>query len=441
MRVIDNVFLALKRLRSRFFESLLMIVAIGLGTGVICSALALTLVFMDLQTAATRDMSYMYRQITISSGDDYVYSTDSIGVKRLGDHIPEPAKLTIDVLGEIKESCPDVAYVFSERGGTIQFREHDDSFWERFRGVMTPEDYQKMEEERQKYYLNVTLTTPDYFGYKEVKLARGSFFSDRDVEEANPVIVLGARAAERLFPGEDAIGKQVSSPMGTQPLTVIGVLELLDEDEESAMSWENSRTNSSGFAPLTVNIWGGPIEPEIYYITAIATSTDTVLQAERQINNYMRSRFVEGYTVRSYFADLMQIQPAMTRGQIIAVLAASLGLLIAAINILNLMLARMLRRTKEIGVLVALGSTRRGIFSSFLWEALLLGVFGAILGFVLSFAGKGILVSLLGSIPIKIDYRVFVSAVGISGIVSLLFGVYPAVEASRINPVDALRTD
>jgi hypothetical protein len=291
VRIIDNILMALKRLKSRFFESLLMIIAIGLGTGVICSALALTLMFIDLQSATSQDMDYYYRQITISSGDDYMGG--DIGVRRVGDHIPEPAKLTIDVLKEIKDSCPDVAYVYTETGTSLQIAEEEEPFWQRFSGPMTQEEYQKMEEERRKYYLDVTMTTPDYFGYREVKLARGSFFSDRDVEEGSPVIVLGARAAERLFPGVDPIGKEVSSSIRAQFLTVIGVLELLDEDREDIRSWENARFNNCGFAPVTINLWSGATEHEVNYITAISTSSDTVAQAERQINNFMKSRFTE----------------------------------------------------------------------------------------------------------------------------------------------------
>jgi putative ABC transport system permease protein len=437
--IVDNISMALKRLRARLFESLLMIIAIGLGIGVICSALALTFMFIDLQSSTVRDMEYYNRQITISSGEEYMRG--GLGVTLVGDHIPEPAKFTLDIIAGIKDNCPDVAYVYEERGTALQIMEYDQSFWDRYSEVITMEDFEKLEEERVKYYLDVTMTTPDYFFYNGVKLAKGSFFSHRDVEEGNRVIVLGARLAERLFPGENPIGKELTFITGIQPLTVIGVLELLSEDGEDNMSWMNSRLNNNGFVPLTLNVWGMTTEFEINYITAIASSSDTVLQAERQINSYMKSRFGEGYTVRSNFTQIAELQPQVSRGQVIAVFAASLGLLIAAINILNLMLARLLRRTKEIGVLIALGSTRKGILSSFLYEAFLLGVFGAILGYALSFVGKTILVSVLDGLPLKVDYRVFLSALGISGLVSLLFGVYPAVEAAKINPVDALRTD
>lgn len=439
MGIVDNISMALKRLRARLFESLLMIIAIGLGIGVICSALALTFMFIDLQSSTVRDMEYYNRQITISSGEEYMRG--GLGVTLVGDHIPEPAKFTLDIIAGIKDNCPDVAYVYEERGTALQIMEYDQSFWDRYSEVITMEDFEKLEEERVKYYLDVTMTTPDYFFYNGVKLAKGSFFSHRDVEEGNRVIVLGARLAERLFPGENPIGKELTFITGIQPLTVIGVLELLSEDGEDNMSWMNSRLNNNGFVPLTLNVWGMTTEFEINYITAIASSSDTVLQAERQINSYMKSRFGEGYTVRSNFTQIAELQPQVSRGQVIAVFAASLGLLIAAINILNLMLARLLRRTKEIGVLIALGSTRKGILSSFLYEAFLLGVFGAILGYALSFVGKTILVSVLDGLPLKVDYRVFLSALGISGLVSLLFGVYPAVEAAKINPVDALRTD
>lgn len=279
MGIVDNISMALKRLRARLFESLLMIIAIGLGIGVICSALALTFMFIDLQSSTVRDMEYYNRQITISSGEEYMRG--GLGVTLVGDHIPEPAKFTLDIIAGIKDNCPDVAYVYEERGTALQIMEYDQSFWDRYSEVITMEDFEKLEEERVKYYLDVTMTTPDYFFYNGVKLAKGSFFSHRDVEEGNRVIVLGARLAERLFPGENPIGKELTFITGIQPLTVIGVLELLSEDGEDNMSWMNSRLNNNGFVPLTLNVWGMTTEFEINYITAIASSSDTVLQAER----------------------------------------------------------------------------------------------------------------------------------------------------------------
>ena len=110
MGIVDNISMALKRLRARLFESLLMIIAIGLGIGVICSALALTFMFIDLQSSTVRDMEYYNRQITISSGEEY---ERQLRCYSGGDHI-QNRQITLDNIAGIKDNCPDVAYVYEE---------------------------------------------------------------------------------------------------------------------------------------------------------------------------------------------------------------------------------------------------------------------------------------------------------------------------------------
>ncbi len=436
MKIIDHIFMALKRLRLRFFESLVIIIAIGLGTGVICVALALTFAYTD-QASMIQDSKYNM-QIRIQSGEDNIFSMSS-GITRVGERIPVPAKLTLDVIHDIKNNCNTIQYVFIQEGRSISFAEPEETS-RAVRGPMTMEEHEQWMKEWEKYNLQVRSITPDYFGFNELHLAEGNLFTDYDVKEGNRVIVLGPEAAQRLFPEGDPIGKKVLI-VNQQPLTVIGVLKPIEEDSRYEMVFNYE--NNYGYIPVTVNTYPHEVDGEREYNLIIAVPKDPkkMEEAEREINAYLKGLFTEGYTVSSNFTAMRDIREIVFKGQIIAGLAASLGLLIAAINILNLMMARVLRRTKEIGILVALGSSRRSIFSTFLWEAMLMGLFGALLGFGISIVGEKIVTSLLEYFPINIDYRVFLSAVGISGFISLLFGIYPALQGARVNPVDALRTD
>jgi len=222
-------------------------------------------------------------------------------------------------------------------------------------------------------------------------------------------------------------------------------LKELEEEDDLPYS-RVSRYNNGGFVPLTMfqayqmTQTNNIMDVEINSFSAAVKSSNQLRNAEDQIRSYLRAQFTDGFNIMSPLT-FAQDREQIRRGQIIAAFAASLGLLIAAINILNLMLARVLKRTRELGIIQALGSTRKNILYLFLTEAFLLGFLGALLGVALAYGGEKIIVSMLEGFPLTIDWRVFIVALGISGFVSLLFGVYPATQASRIDPVEALRTE
>ncbi len=438
VRIIDHVFMALKRLRMRLFETLVIVLAIGLGTGVICTALALTFTYID-QMRDVGEQLY-YRQITISSGRHHMYDA---GIRLIGDRMPVPARFTLQTAYDLKENCPDVEYILFTSGTSLTISEPDDpeELMRRSMGLMSIEDYDEWLEERAKYELDAIRTTPDYFAYHELELKEGSFFTDMDVREGNRVVVLGPQAAERWFPGENPIGQELPV-IGQEPFTVIGVLNIEIDEDAQHVSYQDRRLLRGGLVPIS-SMWFGdnPMNEEIPSISAVATSSERGEAAESQIRSFLEQQFTEGFSINSPMASQREMQPIIRRGQIIAGFAASLGLLIAAFNILNLMMARVLKRTKEIGILTALGSDKKSILHSFLWEAFLMGFLGALFGFALAMIGQTVMVSMIPYFPIRIDYRTFLSAVGISGLVSFIFGVYPALQAARVNPVEALRTE
>jgi putative ABC transport system permease protein len=146
--------------------------------------------------------------------------------------------------------------------------------------------------------------------------------------------------------------------------------------------------------------------------------------------------------VRSALLEFRESQKQLQRYALLIGILASVGLVIAVINILNLMLARVLKRTKSIGLSMALGSSRQMVFRQFMLEAFTLGIIGSILGILLSFALVEVLKKALGAFfaANMLGTRVLLGF-GLGFAVSLLFGVYPAYLGSRTNPVDALRTD
>lgn len=146
--------------------------------------------------------------------------------------------------------------------------------------------------------------------------------------------------------------------------------------------------------------------------------------------------------IRSPMKDFREMQKQLRSYALLIGVFASVGLVIAVINILNLMLARVLKRTKGIGLSMALGSSRSLVFRQFVIEALSLGIMGSTLGIVLSFGLGEILKSAL-NLPILGGMYLSRILMGVvmGFVVSLLFGVYPAYLGSKINPVDALRTD
>jgi putative ABC transport system permease protein len=130
----------------------------------------------------------------------------------------------------------------------------------------------------------------------------------------------------------------------------------------------------------------------------------------------------------------------------VILLLAGSGLLIASINILNLMVARVLRRTKAIGISVAIGASKASIFTAYLWESLLLGITGGVFGIGMSFVFSGLLQRIIDSSGMRIgsiglDLPMIGTALGLTLAVNLIFGIYPAYRASRTNVVDALRAD
>ncbi|HEX6386743.1 MAG TPA: FtsX-like permease family protein, partial [Anaerolineae bacterium] len=164
-----------------------------------------------------------------------------------------------------------------------------------------------------------------------------------------------------------------------------------------------------------------------------------------QIELALRDQHGIGFDEEDDFSVLSQEELLSAFGQITSILTLFLGLiagislLVGGIGIMNIMLVSVTERTREIGLRKAVGAKQRDILGQFLVEAVALAVAGGLVGLVVGIVGARLIASLSGSLQPAVDWLAVAGAITISAAIGLLFGVYPAARAARLNPIDALR--
>lgn len=286
-------------------------------------------------------------------------------------------------------------------------------------------------------------TTTAYMTIRNLEIETGEFLSDDDVLELNHVVVLGSNVSEDLFGQESAVGQTVR--ISNEPFTVIGVLT------ESGGSGFNSPDDQS-FVPLGVaqgRLFNAPRyrgEYTVSNISVAATNETRVDAAMLQIEQTLRLRHRLAAGVENDFnifnqASLLEALSSVT--DTITLLLGGIGavsLVVGGIGIMNIMLVTVTERTKEIGLRKALGAHDNDILFQFLVEALVLTVIGGFIGIGLSFGIAG-LVSLApnSTFRLVIPVSAIILALSVSAGSGLIFGLYPAMRATRLDPIDALR--
>ena len=296
------------------------------------------------------------------------------------------------------------------------------------------------------YYRDISYDTKiegvrgDYLEIERSEIERGRFFTTEEMDSIDNLVVLGSAAATELFGDSDPIGRQIR--IKNRNVQVIGVLK-------SRGIAGFSTPDDSIFAPLRF------VQKEIAgvdYLTSIRTKVDDEKNIDETmliISQLLRERHGftdpadDDFSVRS-FRDALEVITGITSAMSVFLAAmAAISLLVGGIGIMNIMLVSVTERTREIGLRKSLGATSRNVRSQFLIEAVMLTLLGGVIGLV-----GGALVSYLISIVVKslgYDWAFVVSgtsiilAVGISALVGVAFGYYPAKRASLLNPIDALR--
>ena len=283
---------------------------------------------------------------------------------------------------------------------------------------------------------DIQAVSPVYAQVANVSLAEGRFISETDDEHKREVMVIGVNVAHTLFPNQaNVVGSQVEW-LG-KPFEVIGVLE-----KRKASFFGESEEDNAVFIPFQT---GRKVQPQAWMMLMMRAKTGRMREALDQVEATLRRTRNVPYNQPNNFdistADKMIEQfDGITKGiGLIAIAISAVGLLVGGIGVMNIMLVSVTERTREIGVRKAIGAKRRDIVNQFLFEAMTLTFLGGILGVGLAIGVSYILMFFIPSIPATIPAWAVITGVTVSIAIGLIFGVWPARKASRLDPIECLR--
>lgn len=284
--------------------------------------------------------------------------------------------------------------------------------------------------------------TPGYGKVSNLVAESGRFISEADVRSAARVVVLGPTVARKLFSDFDPVGETIR--INRAPFKIIGVTESKgssfgnDNDDIALMPISTMRQRFSG------DSLAGPDDLQVLFVGF--EDGVSLPQAKREMTRLLRERYrvrgknINPFTIRTTEEFMKESAQVTGIFQIVLVAIASISLLVGGIGIMNIMLVSVTERTREIGLRMALGAKRSDIRNQFLVEAAVLCVIGGAMGLILAIAG-GTALTVYADFPVPIGIGVGIGAIVFSAFIGLLFGGYPAIRASRLSPIEALRSE
>ncbi|UCF04067.1 MAG: ABC transporter permease [bacterium] len=281
---------------------------------------------------------------------------------------------------------------------------------------------------------------PDLQDVLNLETARGNFFNYQDVHEARRVCVLGHSIKRQLFYFENAVGEQVK--IGNLWFTVAGVTELKPRSTGRGGAGDRDM-NMDVYIPLTSmmhRIDSNPKDPDVDQIILNISDENRIKEAANLARALLdlRHKQMEDYRITVPEELMRQSQRTQRIFNIVMGAIAGISLLVGGIGIMNIMLATILERTREIGIRRAMGATRNDILGQFLIEAVLLSFSGGLIGILIGFLMTKAISSYAHWQTIIYAGSIFL-AFGVSASVGIIFGLYPARKAAQLDPIEALR--
>ena len=332
--------------------------------------------------------------------------------------------LTLDDAKAMLEECPAVKNVTSEVIPTVTFGPPTRVFNARYGA-------------REVSAVDFAGTTPAWMEVYNGHLTQGRFFTEFEDLHGADVAVIGYEINKSFFPANDGVGRTIL--VDNVPYLVIGVLEkrknafLGGDDSPDRLIRVPYSTYHKHYPQDDENFIGAEAYPGM------------MAQAEDEITGLLRRRRHDGYNKPNTFAitsaqaianDFRQI---MSTVALMTVVVSSIGLLVGGVGVMNIMLMSVTERTHEIGVRKAIGARRGDVIRQFLTEAVVLTGLGGLVGVLLGVAFATLVRLAFPSLPTSVPVWAILAAVIMAMSVGLFFGMYPAVKASRLDPVEALR--
>ena len=410
----ENARMALTTLREHKMRSFLTVLGVVIGITAV-TAVASILVGLDQDVRAFLND---YGPNTL-----FVFKFNTgIRTGRLTEEERMRKSLTLEDALEIQAQCPSVKRV------TVDVFPRLNNF--------QPPNVTARYRDREVFGLNHTGTLPATEQVYNSRLARGRFFTEAEDLHRVDIVVIGHDLAQGLFPDEDPLGKSIL--IGGVSYQVIGVLE-----KRKGQFFRDPATDKIALVPYRTYRKHNPNDDE-HFIGAL-TYPGRKAAAEDEIRGLLRRRRNVPHDKPDNFSISSAEQIANEFRQITASVAlliaviSSIGLLVGGVGVMNIMLMSVTQRTREIGVRKAIGARRRDVIWQFLTEAMTLTGAGGVIGVLLGISISLLINALLPKLPSAVPFWAVALGLVLSMSVGLFFGMYPAIKAARLDPVEALR--
>jgi putative ABC transport system permease protein len=402
----ENLLLALDTLRTHKFRAFLTILGVLIGTATVIGVAS---IFKGLDQQVV-EMMEGFGTRTL-----FIYKFDP-GINRMTHEQAMRKPLTYEDAMAIRELCPSVERV------AVEARRWGPAVTAKYKGLEMVDT-------------NFFGPTPEHFQTMNSELEDGRLYTDIDDLHRRDVAVLGPDVVKRLFENEDPIGKTIN--VDGHNYEVIGTLgkrkQFLGENGNDRVVYVPYFTFRKYYPDAKENL-----------ITAMAYS-GKLEQAKDEVTGLLRRRRnvkwsdPNNFGISSADSIIQQFRDIMGTVVLVTIVISSIGLMVGGIGVMNIMLVSVTERTREIGVRKAIGARRSDITWQFLLEAMSLtgagGVMGILAGYTLSFLIRTLVPALPSTVPLWSAIAGFVVSVSIG----LFFGLWPAIKASRLDPIVALR--
>lgn len=282
---------------------------------------------------------------------------------------------------------------------------------------------------------SILATTPEYLSIMNLTISDGRLLSNIDIKNTSKVCLIGTDIADTLFENqktEDIVGKQIK--IDGDKYTVVGVLT-------TAGSSMGNNIDSTLIIPFTTAKYlNGDTSINSLYVKV--ENEDLIDVTISLIENYLENKLSissDYYSVSSQSSMIDTMSDISNTLSLLLGGIASISLIVGGIGVMNVMIVSVTERTKEIGIRKALGAKRRDILVQFLIESLILCILGGIIGVLLG-VGIGSILQIFG-LSFSASQGIIALSFLSSAVIGLAFGIFPAYKASKLNPIDALRTE